>query len=89
MCRLIIHLPHLNSLWFDCVFLSFLQKVVDVVVVDFYVGDEDAVAAVLIHTISVISLLWLNHVGNFRVNLLSEIKTENYGLHVRHPAAEQ
>lgn len=41
----------LNSLWLDCIFLSFLQEIIDVVVVDFYVGDEDAVAAVVIHAI--------------------------------------
>lgn len=46
----------LYSLWFDCILLIFLQKVIDVVVVDFYVGDEHGVAAVLIHGVGFISL---------------------------------
>lgn len=71
--------PSLNSLWFDWVIRSFLQKIIDVVVVDFYVGDKHAVAAVLIHTICLASLLWLNHVTKFRLGLLSaSIKIVNY-----------
>lgn len=72
----------LNSLWFDCIFLSLLQEIIDVVVVDFYVGDEDAVAAVLIRTICFISLLWLYHISNFRIKLLSEIKVVTYYISV-------
>lgn len=63
----------LNSLWFDCILLRFLQEIVDVVVVDLNVGDENAVAAVLVHTVCFPGLLRRNHVSNFGIQLLSEI----------------
>lgn len=79
----------LNSLWFDRILLSFLQEIIDVVVIDFYVGDEDAVAGVLVHTICFISLLWLNHVCNFRIQLLSEIREVIFMLHLLHCSRTQ
>lgn len=73
------YLPSLNifldSLWFDQILLSILQEIIDVVVVDFYIRNKDAVAAVLVHTLCFISLLHLNHVRKIRIKLLPETKT--------------
>lgn len=37
-----------DLLWFDCILLIFLQEIIDVVVVNFDIGDKNAVAAVLV-----------------------------------------
>lgn len=51
LCRFDFHLQTTSHVHDVGLIASFLQEIVDVVVVDFYIGDEAAVAAVIIHAI--------------------------------------
>ena len=61
-----------NLLWSDWVVGRFLEQIEDVVVVDFDVGDEDGIAAVLVHPLCPAAFLWVHHVRKLRVHLLPE-----------------
>lgn len=64
-----------NLLWPDRVVGRFFQEVKDVVVVYFNVGDEDPIAAVLVHAVRHVPLLWIHHVSELGVHLLPESNT--------------
>jgi len=67
-----------NPLWPDGVVGRFFEEVKDVVVVYFHVGDEDPVAAVLVHALRHARLLWIHHVGELGVLLLPERETDTH-----------